>query len=104
MCMLIASQIRPTVAWSAEATGSVCLGQLAAFAGEQGIPFDPALVTFGARWGGAGHEIKRLPGSTARLPVERCGAVLAVDLGADCRILKSRGEGACRATFPLTFH
>ena len=84
--------------------GASCLDRLAAFATEQGIAFDPARVTFSARWAGAGHEVQRLPGLRARIPVDRCGAALAVDLTEDCRIVKSQGEHACKRAFPPTFY
>lgn len=104
LLMLIAA---PTVAWGAEQDALQapdCLDRLATFAAERNIDFDPARITFGPRWAGAGHEVKRLPGLNARLPVEQCGATLSVDLGPQCRIVKSRGEGRCREYFPLTFH
>lgn len=82
----------------------ICLDALAAFAADRGVEFDAARVTFGPRWIGAGHEVRRVPGSTARIPVKNCGATLAVDLSDECAILKSRGEGACKSAFPLTFH
>lgn len=81
-----------------------CFDELAAFAAEHDLDFDPDRVGFAARWIGAGHEIRRVPGLVARLPVASCGATLAVDLGVDCKVVKSRGEGACKRTFPLTFH
>jgi len=81
-----------------------CFDELAAYSADLGIGFDAAKVEFGARWIGAGHEVRRVPGMTARIPVESCGAALAVDLSVTCGILKSRGEGACRKVFPLTFH
>lgn len=65
---------------------------------------DPAQVTFTERWAGAGHEIKRLPGHRARLPLKACGGTLAIDLSEDCRVLRSRGEGGCRAAYPLMFY
>ena len=81
-----------------------CLDELAAYSADLSIGFDAAKVTFGARWIGAGHEVRRVPGVTARLPVKSCGAVVAVDLSDACAILKSRGEGTCKKAFPLTFH
>ena len=81
-----------------------CLDELAAFATSADIAFDRAAITFGPRWVGAGHEIKRLPGLRVKLPVERCGATLALDLSPDCRIVRSRGEKGCKAAFPLSFH
>ena len=81
-----------------------CLDALAVFAAEQGVSMDGHRVEFSARWVGAGHEVSRVPGLTARIPVDRCNGVLAVDLSEMCRILKSRGEEGCSATFPMAFH
>ena len=87
-----------------DAVTPACLDRLAAFAKAQGLNFAPAETRFGPRWVGAGHEIRRVPGLVARLPVAHCAGTLAVDLGANCKVVKSRGEGACRRAFPLTFH
>ena len=84
--------------------GTRCVNQLATFAGDRGIAFNAAHVTYSARWTGAGHEVKRLPGVRARIPVEHCGAALVVDMTEDCKIAKSQGEGACRSAYPMTFH
>lgn len=89
---------------SADDVSPVCLEELASFAAERDLDFDPDSIAFASRWAGAGHEVSRLPGTRARLPMSRCDGALAVDLGPDCRILKSRGEGACRADFPLVFY
>ena len=93
-----------TAAAAERPVAPVCLEALAAFAADRGVEFDGARVTFGARWIGAGHEVRRVPGATARIPVKSCGAMLAVDMSDACVILKSRGEGACKSAFPLTFH
>lgn len=94
----------PTRNSSADDVNPSCIDQLAAFAQTQGIAFEPRRVSFSPRWAGAGHEVRRLPGITASIPADHCGAVLSVDLNTDCRIVKSRGKGACRKTFPLEFH
>ena len=110
VALLLASLLASSVtsaAYGAEESAPVtpaCLEELATFTAEQDLVFDPAKITFGARWAGAGHEIKRLPGHRAHIPVERCNGTLAVDLSDACRIVKSRGEGGCKRTFPLTFH
>ncbi len=81
-----------------------CLAALAAFTAERDIPFDAQAVTVAERWAGAGHEVKRLPGVRLRLPVARCGGRLAVDFTEDCRLTRTRGDGGCRAAYPLTYY
>ena len=102
LALLLASMLPSDVEAAEEAPA--CLEQLAAFAAEQGLAFDPAQIEFSPRWTGAGHEIKRLPGHRARLPAAACGASVAVDLSPDCRVVKSAGEGPCKATYPPAFH
>lgn len=94
----------PAAAWPADEAEMPCAEQLAAFADKKGLAFDPRRVTFGERWAAGGHEFQRVPGFRARLPAESCGAKLAVDLSEDCRVVKSWGEGSCKASYPPEFH
>ena len=81
-----------------------CANRLMDFANSHSLTLDLNRLTIGPRWVAAGHEVRKLPGHTVRIPVAACDGTVAVDLAPDCQILKSRGEDGCRAKFPLTFH
>ena len=81
-----------------------CANRLMDFAKYHALTFDLTHTTVGPRWVAAGHEVRKLPGHTVRIPVDACDGTVAVDFAPDCQILKNRGENGCRAKFPLTFH
>ena len=96
--------LAPSLSRGDSARDARCFHELAAFAAQRDIAFDAEQVAVAERWAGAGHEIKRLPGLRLRLPVAHCGGTLAVDFTEDCRLVRSRGEGGCRAAYPVTFY
>ena len=89
---------------SSAAADVPCADRLTEFANSHEVKLDLTQMTIGPRWVAAGHEVRKLPGHTVRIPMAACSGVVAVDLAPDCQILKSRGEDGCRAMFPLTFH
>ena len=106
--VIILVQHGPNMSASAGTTSTfdhdACVEQVTRFAAERGIKTDRYSVRYRERWVGAGHEIRRLPGATAVVPMPECQGVLAIDISIDCKILKSRGEGKCKDLHPLTFH
>jgi len=85
----------------ADEVAPACFDELAAFAAARGLAYDAADIRFSERWAGGGHEVQRVPGVRARLPVAACGDVLVVDLAPNCQVVKSWGEGACKGDYPV---
>ena len=94
----------PLISLSASQELQSCQGIVAAFASQNSIALNSDKISIEDRWVGAGHEVRKLPGWTIKLPVPECSGHVALDVTPSCKLVKSRGLGNCSKSFPVTFY